>query len=62
MCLNLEEIMDRQNQIDNDEVAMIEPDWDDQTDIMPDKKELPDMAMSFLVFPHGHKRKAVRVE
>ena len=54
--------MDTTNQTLQDEIEMIEPDWDDHQDIMPDNTELPDMTMSFLVFPHGHKKKAVRVE
>lgn len=60
--------MDTTNQTLQDEIEMIEPDWDDHQDIMPDGRhgvprgELPDMTMSLLVFPHGHKKKAVRVE
>ena len=56
------------NILDNNEIETIDQDWDDHQDIMPDGRhgvprgELPDMVMHLLVFPHGHKKKAVRVE
>lgn len=56
------------NILDNNEIETIDQDWDDHQDIMPDGRyglprgELPDMVMSLLVFPHGHKKKSPRAE
>ena len=60
-------ILDNGLKIHN-EIETIDQDWDDHQDIMPDGRyglprgELPDMVMSLLVFPHGHKKKSPRAE